>query len=269
MTAGRYAVGAMGVRVVTEVSGDRAAEVLDRLPSLWEYCPADDLPEDAPTVTVEVVHVSDEATGRAADAAGQVSRRHADDLLQVLTQRITVAAIDALAGRVHLLHAAALADPGTGIAHAFVAPGGTGKTTLVRTLGPGFAYVTDETVAVADDLTVSPYPKPLSIRRTPGSLLKDETPPRALGLTPSAGPVRLGAVWLLDRREDHDGPPAVRLLDPLDAVVALTQQVSHLAVMDRPLQRLAAVVDAVGGLRRVTYRDATDLRHLLGEDAAS
>ena len=266
MRPGRYAVDAMGVRVVTEVTGDRADEVLDRLPELWELCTADTLPADAPTATVEVVHDSDEATGRAADAAGKVSRRHTDDLLQVLTQRITVAAIDALAGRLHLLHAACLADPETGAAHAFVAPGGIGKTTLVRTLGPGLAYVTDETVAVADDLTIRPYPKPLSLRRAPGSLLKDETPPPALGLNPPTGPVTLRALWLLDRRDDHDGPPTTELLDPLGAVVALTQQVSHLAALDRPLQRLAALVDAVGGLRRVTYRDAADLRPLLDED---
>ena len=38
-----------------------------------------------------------------------------------------------------MFHAGGLANLDTGATIAFVAPGGTGKTTLVRTLGPGRA----------------------------------------------------------------------------------------------------------------------------------
>ena len=57
--------------------------------------------------------------------------------MQVLTQRIMLSAIGARAGECLMLHAACIANPVTGAAAAFVAPGGTGETTLVSTLGPG------------------------------------------------------------------------------------------------------------------------------------
>jgi len=257
-----FVVGAMGVEVGVEVSGDRAGDVLARLPSLWEHCrPAD---QGTPEALVRVVHDSDAAVCAAADA-GAVSGTHLEDLLQLLTQRVTVAAIDALAGRRFMLHAACLADPRSGRAVAFVAPGGTGKTTLARTLGRGRWYVTDETLVVDDDLAVTPYPKPLSIRRAPTSPYKDETPPSTLGLVPPGGPVRLAALCLLERSDEHDGEPLVDRLGTLDAIVALVPQLSHLPRMERPLQRLAALVESLGGVHRVTYRDAAELAVLVDE----
>lgn len=268
--AGTFSLSAMGVRVDVEVSGDRAGEVLDALPSLWAECPTDGARDD-PTASrvVRVVHDRDPELGWSAEAAGNLARPETPDLLQLVTQRVTVTAIDALAGRLHLLHAACLADPADGSAVAFAAPGGTGKTTLVRTLGPGRWYVTDETVAVGDDALVRPYPKPLSIRRAPDSLYKDETAPRSLGLEPPAAPVRLRALYLLDRSDTHEGPPVVHELDPLDALVALTPMVSHLPRMRHPLTRLDALCRGLGGLRRVTYRDAADLAPLVASVQAT
>ncbi|MGL1701453.1 hypothetical protein ACSTH3_00245, partial [Vibrio parahaemolyticus] len=46
---------------------------------------------------------------------------------------------------------------------ALVGPSGAGKTTAVRVLGGHFAYVSDETIGIARDLTVADYRKPLSI----------------------------------------------------------------------------------------------------------
>jgi hypothetical protein len=255
-------VGAMGVVVAVEVSGSRAHAVLEQLPVLWADCPAG---PGAPDVRVRVVHDADPTVCAAAADEGAVAGTHLADLLQLLTQRITLAAIDALAGRHFLFHAACLADPGTGRAAAFVAPGGTGKTTLARTLGAGHWYVTDETVVVDDDGSVTPYPKPLSLRRTPTSPYKDETAPGALGLAAPAGPVRLAALAVLDRNDDHRGAPRVDRLEPLDAVVVLVPQMSHLPRMQQPLQRLVALVESLGGVHRVTYREAAELAAVLDE----
>lgn len=60
----------------------------------------------------------------------------------------------------------------------YVAPGSTGKTTLSQLLGQRFGYLTDETVGIADDGTIFPYPKPLSVRRPDASHLKDGVPRR-------------------------------------------------------------------------------------------
>ena len=256
-------VDAFGVHVEVRVRGDRAAEVLDRLPLLWEFCAA---PAGATgEVVAEVVFDSDPQAWAQADADGAVARPDLEDLLQVLTQRITLCAIDSRAGECLMLHAACIADPVTGAAAAFVAPGGTGKTTLVSTLGPGRWYVTDETTVVLDDRTVVPYPKPLSVRRTPDSLFKNETPPSAVGLTAPGDRVHLAALCLLDRDPHHQGAPTVESLPTLDALVALVPQTSHLPEMARPLQRLAALCESLGGVHRITYRESADVAGLVDE----
>ena len=257
------AVAALGVTVELQLSGDRAAEVASRLPELWELCPVP--PGATAGGRVEVVFDSHPEVVDAADRAGQVSREDLEDLLQLVTQRVTSAAIDALAGQCLMLHSACLANPVTGQAVAFVAPGGTGKTTLASTLGPGRWYVTDETTAVLDDGTVAPYPKPLSVRRAPDSLYKDETAPSSLGLVAPDGAVRLAAVCLLDRSDRHTGPPRVSTLGTLDGIVEVVPQTSHLTRMTRPLQRLADLTESLGGVRRVAYREAADLADLLDE----
>jgi hypothetical protein len=249
-TASTLVVDAFGVPVEVQVRGDRAGEVRARLGRLWECCsPA---AKGTAAVTTRVLFDSDPDAVRAAELAGDVARQHLEDLLQVLTQRITLMAIDARAGQCLMLHAACLADPATGAAAAFVAPGGTGKTTLVRTLGPGRWYVTDETTVVLGDRRV---------------LFKNETPPSAIGLVPPQGPVHLAALCLLDRDDAHTGPPGVERLDTLDALVALVPQTSHLPEMPRPLQGLAALCESLGGVHRITYRESAEvagcLDHLL------
>ncbi|MDU0312811.1 hypothetical protein RKE38_03865 [Phycicoccus sp. M110.8] len=281
----RTAVSAMGVVVGIEVTGARAAEVLARVPELWAHCRADDEAEPETVVPVhfdgrddapggkaddDAVGNPDNTEGEDADARGPVRHRtepvtapDLEDLLQLLTQRITVAAIDALEGRHLMLHAACLADPTTGRAAVFVAPGGTGKTTLVRTLGPGRWYVTDETAVIRSDGSIEPYPKPLSVRRKPGSAWKNETAPGGAGLVPPAGPVHIVALSILRRDDAHSGAPAVTTLGTLDAVVELTHHASHLPSLDRPLQRVAALVESLGGVHSVTYRESADLAELV------
>ena len=158
-----------------------------------------------------------------------------------------------------MFHAGALSDQSSGAAIAFVAPGGTGKTTLVRTLGPGRGYVTDETVGVRADLEIEPYSKPLSVRRPDLGGPKDETSPFALGLeVPRVTPWLAGMVLL--RRDLAPGAPViVEEVDPLDALVMLGPETSSLALLDRPLHALSALLSAIGGLRVVRYHDATDL----------
>ena len=52
------------------------------------------------------------------------------------------------------------------------------------------------------------------------------------------------------------GPPAVEPVLTLDAIAALTPETSHLPEMEKPLQRMAALCDSVGGVVRVTYGEA-------------
>ena len=184
--------------------------------------------------------------------------------LQSLTQRVTRAAILARAGELMMFHASALCDQRSGATIAMIAPGGTGKTTLVRALGPGRGYVTDETVGVAADRSIAAYSKPLSVRRPePGP--KDEVAPSSLGLRPPQVQPWLAGMVLLRRDRGLGETVVVEQLDLLDALVLLAPETSSLASADRPLHRLADLMESVGGLRRVRYHNAADVEPLVAE----
>ena len=88
------------------------------------------------------------------------SRRH--PLLGSLVWEINRQVIDGPSRTRLILHAAAAELHGDGVL--LPAPMESGKTTLVTgLLDRGFGYLTDEAVAVADDLMVEGYCKPLSI----------------------------------------------------------------------------------------------------------
>jgi hypothetical protein len=185
--------------------------------------------------------------------------------LRQLTQEVTTGAIRANTGSLLMFHAAALSNQDTGASIAFVAPGGTGKTTLVRTLGHGRGYVTDETVGVDRDGLIAPYPKPLSVRRPGAPHIKDEIPPAELALSlPRTAPWLAGIVVL--RRDLRPGRPVkLERIDLLDALVTLAPETSSLAALHTPLKALADTVRSVGGVRVLHYHDAKDVEPIVQE----
>ena len=241
-TGTRVFVDALGATVAIEVQDPRILRAVDRV---WVACrtsPADGCPVAvAPRLGEDA---DDDDVARA---------------LQLLTQVVTRQAILARAGSMTMLHAAALCDQRSGATIALVAPGGTGKTTLARTLGRGRGYVTDETVAVAPDRSIAPYCKPLSLRRAGTNQPKDEIAPQSLGLTPPQVQPWLAGMVLLRRDLPDGGEIVVEDIELLDALVLLAPETSSLAALDRPLHRLADLVESVGGLRRVRYHDAADV----------
>lgn len=124
----------------------------------------------SPNCRVEL-HASSDALRTRSEVGWEVDGlpQPALDLARVLTaslHRFKLAALAADPDRLHL-HAglAARVDQRVLVAGA----SGAGKTTLVATLsGQGFAYGTDEVVALEDDGTVEPLRKPLGLK--PGSL---------------------------------------------------------------------------------------------------
>ncbi|GAA6527722.1 hypothetical protein IDVR_35200 [Intrasporangium sp. DVR] len=183
-------------------------------------------------------------------------------ILMRATQSITKALIAAQAGRVLMLHAGALCDPVTGASVVYVAPGGTGKTTLSRTFGLTLGYLTDETVAITEDRRILPYRKPLSVRRDPHRGLKDELPAVSLGLlAPPRRPWVAGVLVLRRDPEMHEA--RVEPMDPLDAIVTLAPETSSLPLLPRPLRRLAELGEATGGFRLARYAEAVDLEPVI------
>lgn len=105
---------------------------------------------------------------------------------------------------------------------------------------------------------ILPYPKPLSVRRSDGLGPKDEVSPDTLGLEPAHPQPRATRVVLLDRRPDVAGPE-LEEVPFMDALFALTEQSSSLPRLDRPLHRLAELIDVAGPVLRVQYAEAADI----------
>ncbi len=103
------------------------------------------------------------------------SSERPDRLLATLVWAINRQVIDGSLDQRLVLHAAAADLDGAAVV--LPAPMEAGKTTLVTgLLDRGFGYLSDEAVAVADDLTVEGYPKPLSIDRGSWQVLAHHDP---------------------------------------------------------------------------------------------
>lgn len=181
-----------------------------------------------------------------------------------LASRLTLLALEQLAGTHLMLHAAGLADP-AGRVLVLVGPSGTGKTTAALTLATsGWGYVSDETIAVDKAGRVLPYPKPLSIVDPAESHGKTNHSPDALGMGTAPRNLRVGAVVILDR-ELETAQPTLDPLPLLDAILELAAQSSYLIRLDSPLQWLCRLLDQVRGAHRLTYTEIADTVPLLAE----
>ncbi|MDL9978266.1 hypothetical protein [Microbacterium candidum] len=185
-----------------------------------------------------------------------------DHAAQYLATALTLEGIRGLRGRALLLHAAAIAfDDGRVIG--FVGPSGRGKTTASRALAQAAGYVTDETLAVLPDLSVIPYPKPLSVLSGPPP--KRSIDPAGLGMQSLPdSPLRLGALALLERRPDIV-EAYVENVELSEAIGLIVPETSSLIAMPRPLGDLVDVIQRTGGVRRVIYSEAGQLPALLPE----
>ena len=236
----------------------------ERISSVWARCassrepvlpPLPKEPAQGQRFTASVAYQSQTHD----DGTFHVQAASFEELAEIVTSRITVAAILSNAGDMTMLHACGLAEPATGAVVALVAKSGTGKTTAASVLAKTYGYITDETVAIGPDGSVIPYPKPLSLKQGPGSP-KHQAGPDALGLRPAPARPFLQSIVLLDRRPG-DGPaaPVLAKLPLADALLTLIPETSSQAEIGQPLQSLCRLIGSVGGVWRVTYSEAADL----------
>lgn len=211
------------------------------------------------TVVVCPSHVNPvyEATADVVQVVVHDLREAPDQLAGALTR----IGLQGLVGDALMFHAAGMATR-DGRVIAFVGPSGRGKTTACQALGATLQYVTDETVALRSDLTVIPYPKPLSIGTRPG--VKVLYTPGEAGMRVADGPLRLAAFVLLDRRSEPM-LPHVEAVPLADALGDLVGQTSSLVRLPAALHVLADAVAATGGVRRVVYSDAEDLPGVIAD----
>lgn len=183
-----------------------------------------------------------------------------DLTLEQLSSAVTLTVLKEHAGRLLTFHAAGLALE-DGRVVAFVGPSGRGKTTLSRTLGKSYGYVSDETVAVDEDRTVYPYRKPLSLVQEGGP--KKQVAPRDAGLKDlPGGPLSLTALVLLDR-VDGSEEATVDQVSLLDGMLGLLPEMSYMSSFEDPLVRLATLCEQLGGVKRLTYSDVAQLGGLV------
>ena len=238
----------LGAVIEVHCAGDAASELAAAMRTAWSRCLH---PHEITTTPV---------TAKALDVRLDDPSTLPRELTQT-TRRITRALIAARAGQLCMLHAGAVSDVSTGRTLVVVAQGGMGKTTMSRHLGRRLGYVTDETVGIDDVGRILPYPKPLSVRHSAGRATKEEVSPDSLALLDTPSHPYVSQLVLLDRRPDGTGDLSA---DPfMDALVALVGQSSSLSELRSPLQRLADLIDDVGPVLRVRYREARDAEEAL------
>lgn len=213
--------------------------------------------DDCPVVEAEFV----DAWARClVDAEPSLTLHATATTMVTLTHAITHQLILARRGELLMLHAGAVANPTTGAAIAYVAPGGTGKTTLTLLLGRRYGYLTDETVAIdPETLAILPYMKPLSVRPQGGvSGPKQEVSPDRAGLLPAPANPTLSTLVLL-RRQPGASEFRSTDLDLLTAITEIVPETSSLVDLPAPLHLLADVFTRVGGITLLEYSEASQL----------
>lgn len=239
----------LGANVDVVCDGPKAEVLTELMSNAWSRCIVD--APVAGTPTAEPVHV-----------VGDEDAEALAPLLMRTTQLITHALIAAQAGHLLMLHAGAVCDPDTGNSLIFVAPGGTGKTTLSRRLGTRCGYLTDETVGISADSLILPYPKPLSVRRDDHQGLKDEVSPDTLGLLPAGSTPRAHRIIVLERRAGITSP-LVEELTTMDAIFELVPQSSSLPRLVKPLHHLADAIESYGPVLRFIYDESSQVEDAL------
>jgi energy-coupling factor transporter ATP-binding protein EcfA2 len=206
--------------------------------------------------SVRVLVDDDPAAVEDAAARGAIAGPSGSVVGEQVALAVTLQAMEANEGDLLMLRAAAVADPETGRCVVLVGPTGSGRSTAARTLARHFGYVTDDTVAFTATLDLLPYPKPLVAGDDPaqGVLSPDD-----LGLRQAPGDLRPAAVLLLEHHAEGFVPPVLTPLPTAEAIAHLSGNASYLRSLDKPLHRLAALVEEVGGVHRVDYREADDL----------
>lgn len=256
----------LGCRVELALDGTRVEELYSVLKRAWSRCltPIEGV---KPAGTVQAA--LSEGGQLFDQQAGSAFGTEQASVLQNISQDVTFAVIAARAGELLMLHAGACADPVTGATVAFVAPGGTGKTTLASLLGRELGYLTDETVGITADGAIVAYPKPLSVRPVGGVGPKVETSPDELGLLPAPAQPWLKRLVLLRRDPGWDQPPRLTPLELGDAITELAPESSSLSKLPRPLHMFADLIGRIGPVLRCDYRDAETLAPLLVAEVSS
>lgn len=257
-----------GIRVLVRTSGillaldfaPRLEGLAERIQHLWQHL----LVTDA--TTAPDLHLSFAPPQFAQENAIAVD--DSPEATYTVSGYVTRAIIGHQAGQQLMLHAGAVQLGRLGVV-LVVGASGAGKSTATVRLatGPEGRYLTDElTILDPVDLTVTAYPKPISLRpdSTGG---KRDLCLEDLELT--ALPTAEAPSHLLLLQRDETCPAgeqegcALRRLSLSEALLRLVPQTSSLREIPGGLVALAELISRTGGALEVRYREAAQLRDLL------
>jgi energy-coupling factor transporter ATP-binding protein EcfA2 len=253
-----FNVQAIGVTVRIDLGQSVPAPIAGQLRHQWRHALAG--VDAAPDVDLRFGVRQEAATSatRARDEGRLVS--DAADLPGRIATDVTLAALEAQAGRRFLFHSCAVAlDDGRVIG--FAGRSGMGKTTIAEHLGRHFGYVTDEALCVDSDRSVSAYRKPLSIGHAPHPKVQRAAADLGMRIAPAAG-LRLAALVLLDRR-DQSTEPVLSEVPLVEALPEIAAHMSYFARHPSPLRSTCELLIRTGGVRRVSYSDAAEVAALV------
>jgi len=229
-------INALGIKInVTDLSEAEKSIFSDH----WKSCVSQ--PHDSPDITISREPIS-----------WLTAYEH-------LTQQVTRRAIEANLGKLMMFHAAGLQFSNSDDVIGFVAPSGTGKSTLTATLGKHMVYVSDEVVAIDQNLSVFSLQKPVSLIGRNEESFKGHLGPEHLELlTDLSSTPRLAALVVLNRVTEKQKPSLAQM--PLEnAVLDLVPQMSGLGLLPEGLDKLCQLINKLGGVFEMTYSDAADV----------
>lgn len=159
------------------------------------------------------------------------------------------------------LEGVALAHPVTGATAVLVAPPGSARDAVVRSLSSHLALVSDGIVAITETGAVLPLRTPLPVSDDARTTILQA--PSTLGVPALPDTCQVTALLLLEHQPEQRETPTLTPLHTADALGALAQRSPLLPHLSRPLHRLAAVVHQVDAMQVVGYDDPGSLAALV------
>lgn len=231
------------------------SESMNAVARAWSRCVVDDIAEDA-----RVVALSD------------AEEPLIPGRLTAISSKVVGDAISRLDGSRLVLRAFGLADPEGRVLAVAGRVGSVVFDQLLDVARTEMGYVSDEVLVIDDDGSVLPLPKPLMVSdKSAGTSATRLASPDELGLSAHNEHLRLAGIVVLESGSEHAGPE-LSGMSLLDALTALAPLAHPNAQVDRPIQRLSALIMNCGGATRlacpVGAQTAGALRAALGSSGA-
>lgn len=186
------------------------------------------------------------------------------EVLHALSSRVAKIAIALRTGDLLMLSGFAVALPESGASAVLVEPRGRGLTAAATALGSSLAYLADQTIGITPDGLVVPSLNPIPTHE-PGTIQTLVAPSSLVRVPATPASYRVEALLVLEHDPLHSGAPLVEHIGTVDALAALAHGATALNHLERPLHRIAEILQQAGGAQRLTYSTVDTLEPVVRE----